>query len=147
MLPLSSMISARWELLPPTPAQAEALLSLLADASEEATRDVPRYVKYNAFRWLRDSGFDAVVFAVEQESLSEATREGLRTYATYERSYPQTGKAGLLPLATGTPDFDYFPKPRLMGPGLRIAAQSLTWVSLILGALLLGWSLRRSRAG
>ena len=58
-------------------------------------------LRYNAFRWLRDSGFDPVAFALDSPSASESgeVRDGLRKYQEMIKLWVDLPAPGRLPLS------------------------------------------------
>jgi hypothetical protein len=143
----------------PTHEQIEALLTLLGtpdpDVAEEATAEnqgknagVPDYVKYNAFRWLRDTDFDPIEFLLSNKTVSVPVQRGVREYAAYQHRYPEQDSIGILP-------FDGEPRDGLIAAGDRgqIAtprfqriAMLVIFLPLCLGAVLIALSLRRKSA-
>ncbi len=65
--------------IPPSTQDTVPLLQLLGDSNP--TNPVPDYVKHNAFRWLRDSGFNPVDFALTAgRGLEDVAKSGLLEY-------------------------------------------------------------------
>jgi len=97
--------------LPPRPDDAVPLLRLLGRESWDflwegpqrgsAPKAVPSYVHYNAYRWLRDSGFEPLDFASSNPVLAAEPdiSRGLFTFAQWRAAYP--GRHGLGVLAFG----------------------------------------------
>jgi hypothetical protein len=83
----------------PNPSDTIALLKLLGN--EGQSRQVPDFVQYNAFRWLRDSEFNPVEFVLANDasSLDSTTRRGLLEYLLRERSWPRKDNVGGLDFA------------------------------------------------
>lgn len=106
--------------LPPSPADTELLLSLLGKLSDDPKRtnyklerdfDAPGYVRYNAFRWLRDMGFDPVTYLMSHATtkLRPELIEGIKQYRKLELRFPQSNSTGLLAFADGVKsDWDNF---------------------------------------
>ena len=68
--------------IPPVDDDYEPLLALLGNRSTNATEKIPWFVRYNAFRWLRDSGFQAIPFAMSNISAQtlHLVRDGVFEY-------------------------------------------------------------------
>ena len=74
--------------LPPTSDDVEPLLRLLGQQSEDEISErkegesrpevVPEYIQYNAFRWLRDSGFQPLRFAASNSGVTLDSNIALR---------------------------------------------------------------------
>lgn len=97
--------------LPPEKGDWPALLRVLGDRVEGKTTDSddapddentylhPRRARYNAYRWLRDSGFDPVIHVLELEAIPDASeRAGLLSYREFENDF-RTGVPGRLDFA------------------------------------------------
>lgn len=97
--------------LPPDLADAPALLRVLGSKApthfdspppEEVSMEetfAPEFLRFNAFRWLRDSGFDPVEFLLKREgSVSEEEAKGLREFQYWKR-WSQTAVPGRLAFA------------------------------------------------
>ena len=93
--------------LPPSPSDAEALLSLLGKIFEGPPRPgyrlrndyvAPSYTRYNAFRWLRDMGFSPVAYLIDHEAakLRPEIISGIRQYEVLERRFPASDGVGIL---------------------------------------------------
>ncbi len=133
-----------------TPVEEEGilgLLELLAKTSTDERGSLPFHAKYNAFRWLRDSGFDPLRFALSdsRSAVSEERRQGLLEYAKLERSYPKKDRVGILEFGKEPdPYADYREYlPRVMLPKGVAAAYSLMVVPTLLGACLIMLSMRK----
>jgi len=145
--------------LPPNERDWPTLLKLLGEKKDgSAVRSAghfpeddfahPRRARYNAFRWLRDSGFDPVVYALGTEAVGdEVTRQGLLAYREFEREF-RTGVPGRLEFA---PEDDWGKgMPASLRPGILeprsqgLLAAVLALVFLI-GAALARWGWKRCR--
>ncbi len=91
--------------IPPSKDDFGPLLLLLGDETKKTNADgseedvMPNFVKYNAFRWLRDSDFEPVAFALtlDANAKKEIYKPGLIEYAKrYERA-PRRDNLGILP--------------------------------------------------
>jgi hypothetical protein len=91
--------------LPPVAEDAAALLSLLGDCEKDAKGElkVPGWLKYNAFRWLRDSGFNWREYTAGHPDWrsSEKRAVGVCCYASFEAEFPPD--EGMGRLAFGKP--------------------------------------------
>jgi hypothetical protein len=131
--------------LPPEPADTESLLGLLGRAGTNAPEAVPWHVKYNAYRWLRDSGFSPVGYAVTNltEHSPGVLRAGLVSYARLGESYPRRDGVGLLNLGLREEDPSAgLPLPNALRPRFRLAVYALMAAPLLVALGLL----RRSRS-
>jgi hypothetical protein len=122
--------------------QIEALLALIGDSETDETKAIPVHVKYNAFRWLRDSGFDPVAFVVSNRTISEQAVEGVLKYSKHQRRWPKANEVGILPF--GKVVWEYS-SPRLMEPDFQAAAYTLSFLPLGIGTGLIVWSFRKKR--
>ena len=106
--------------LPPSKSDAVTLLGVLGTRSSDS-EDVdskgnqsfvaPYFLRYNAFRWLRDMGVDPIEFLLGrgQLVLSEEITNGLRQFRDFLDEFPSSNRVGLLAFATPpTPYWDYF---------------------------------------
>ncbi len=66
----------------------------------ETQNAIPSYVHYNAYRWLRDSGFEPLEFASSNPSLAANSEisQGLLTFAAWRAAYPGRDRLGVLAL-------------------------------------------------
>jgi len=87
--------------IPPRDKDYEPLLALLGNSSTNESERIPSSVKYNAFRWLRDSGLNSTVFALSKVNAQtpDLVRQGLMTFYQYEKAWPKEDGIGLLELA------------------------------------------------
>lgn len=112
--------------LPPSRNDWPVLLRIIgASAGPNARpsgRPQPLYgnLRYNAYRWLRDSGFDPVAFLLETDAstLDGDMRGGLTDYVSFDGSARLAFPAGRLAFAN-RPDDEYF--TGLRGPILDLA--------------------------
>jgi hypothetical protein len=100
--------------LPPTKADVIPLLELLGEEDVGDTWGYSSSLKYNAFRWLRDSDFDfdpvEFVFAHSTDAAEPQIQAGLLEYRKHERRHPNRETAGLLYFGNVTDwydDWDY----------------------------------------
>ena len=110
--------------LPPTPDDTLPLLRLLGRKSwnvlwagpqgTNAPEAVPSYIHYNAYRWLRDSGFDSGKFASSNVTVAAESdiTGGLLRFSQWRAAYPGHDGLGVLAFgragASGS-DFDMRP--------------------------------------
>ena len=96
--------------LPPAEADILPLLELLGTEDVGDTWGYSTSLKYNAFRWLRDSDFDfdplEFVFAHSTDAAKPQIQAGLLEYRRHERSHPERETAGLLHIGTTTDPYD-----------------------------------------
>jgi hypothetical protein len=106
--------------LPPLDGDSEPLLEVLgsSDTNEYGRPSVPHAVWYNAFRWLRDSGFDPVEYAWEHPSLTTASviRVGVNRYRQAEQRMPASHGIGILDFSNRVAQTSATQRPLLMDP-------------------------------
>jgi hypothetical protein len=126
---------------PPADADHEPLLALLG--SPDSKESDTRFVRYNAFRWLRDSGFEAVAFAMSKVTpeTPAAVREGLLKYAEFEREWPAGDQVGLLDLDGARPRDSgaRINRPFFSRPATQVAGYVLMILPLITGLAILSY--------
>ena len=133
--------------MPPTSKQTSVLLTLLGNSETNEAAAVPRHVKYNAFRCLRDSGFDPVEFALSlsHRTISGDIEKGLLEYAKWYRRYPEVSGVGIL--AFGKNDANkHGPVAEIVTPEFQAKANARVFVPLAIGTALLLWSFRRRKS-
>ena len=86
--------------IPPQKEEYASLLKLLANEKKkkDKTSVIPDYVKYNAFRWLRDSGFTPVdyVLGYDKKSISKYIVKGILEYQEFKALSPSIDGVGAL---------------------------------------------------
>jgi hypothetical protein len=84
--------------VPPSDKDYGPLLALLGNSSTNEAERIPNFAKYNAFRWLRDSGFNSTSFALSNVSdqTPELVRQGVIKCHQYEKTWPREDEIGLL---------------------------------------------------
>lgn len=133
-----------------TQLQSEIIVPLLnlmgSTDTNKATRISP-FLKYNAFRWLRDSSFDPMLYAVSNlTAATEAqTKEGLIAYAKWDRIYPRHNAVGILSLGQGKEPWAGWSRPMMLEPWFFVAICSVIYGTPMLGVALLFVSLRKNR--
>jgi hypothetical protein len=128
---------------PPTAAQTEALLAILGNSEGKQGTTIPGYLQYNAFRWLRDSGFEPVGFAVSNRPLPAAVARGLLEYAKFQRRWPSALGLGVLSFGNTPYDRASYPMPRWMKAEFQAMIYALIFGPLVLGVGLIVCSWRR----
>lgn len=132
---------------PLTPANIIGLLKLAARPKEE-NGGTPRYIQYNAFRWLRDSDFDPDEFTVKEIPTKDVDRvlQGLVRVAMLSGEHPKDAGVGVLNLGKRLAPPGTFPmKPMFLAMPFQVAANAIVFVPLGTGLLLLWLSFRRGR--
>ncbi len=128
--------------LPPTPDDRLPLLRLLGRKSTnapDAVDAVPSYIHYNAYRWLRDSGFDPSEFASSNSKVfaEPGIVAGLTQYCQWYAAYPGHDGLGVLAFrrveATGS-SFDLC--PRMAKQPVVVGVDVLIWSCTVGGAVL-----------
>ena len=117
--------------IPPTEEQRPRLLVLLnkSDPNNTSTFDG---LKYNAFRCLRDSGFDPVEYAISNPKMSDEIKRGLREYERLERRFPAVLGLGILPFAKQEVDLDSYGTSGLLTTQFQVIAYTSSIGSLLL---------------
>jgi hypothetical protein len=128
--------------VPPAPEQTTTVLELLGQPTPDGF-DTSKHLKYNAFRCLRDTGFDAIGFALSDRTLSEAAKRGLLEYAKQLRRYPEDDGVGILPLQPDDEDNECHWTIELLTRRFQIKAYAFIIAPLALGMAMVAWSLRR----
>lgn len=106
--------------LPPEPEDTVPLLEVLGCRTwttlwngvqgTNDTEGIPDYIQYNAFRWLRDSGwFNPTAFAGTNEAAfaSQDVRVGLVRYMSWHSSFRKRDGLGILAFGEKPDDFCY----------------------------------------
>ena len=130
--------------VPPKVEQVPILLAILGDVHTNVLTAISKEMKYNAFRCLRDSGFDAVAFALSNRTMSAEVQLGLLDYAKDERRWPSACGVGILPFAKTDKGWEGRLIPLLLTPTVRITANALVFGSMLFGVTLLVLSVRQS---
>lgn len=131
---------------PPTHEQISQLLAILGDTGTNKPDAFPKEMKYNAFRWLRDSGFEPVAYALSKRSITLETERGLLEYARQVTRHPSINGLGILPFTPPATDTECDPLPTLLTPGFQIKAYVLMIGPLLLGVALLACVARKAGA-
>lgn len=132
--------------LPPEPEDALQLLEVLgrarcrtlsgADRGSGAPEAFPEHFRYNAFRWLRDSGFDQTTFAISNAPalVSDVARVGLMEYTKWCAAFPKLAGVGILDFGGDRDDDDgSIGAPMIVRPWF----QGLAWL-IVIGPLAAG---------
>lgn len=133
--------------LPPTEEDREVLLTLLANNDKDAdgVSKIPAELRYNAFRWLRDSGFSwrDYLDAHPDWRISERLVAGTFRYVTCLELFPAGDGLGRLALSDdrSSPDETSFLSP-LVSPAAKATAYGTIFGGLILGVSLLTIAIR-----
>jgi hypothetical protein len=102
------------------------------------------HLKHNAFRCLRESGFDPVQYAISHPPLSADIERGLLEYAQRERRWPAANGLGILPFGKTSGEWTREPweVPAMLTPKFQVLAYLLIFAPLLLAAALFAWSFR-----
>ncbi len=124
--------------LPPSPADALPLLNLLGATTTNETGNlrISWPVSYNAYRWLRDSGFSAVGFALSNRTL-HASAQLQRGLLAFESWHKQDAAQEADPLPFAQTDGSSRPLPGLLQPQTRWLVWSLMVFPFVSGVLML----------
>jgi hypothetical protein len=137
--------------LPPEPNDAAALLPLLGDTEKDAKGEpkVPSWLKYNAFRWLRDSDFRWAEYVASHPEWrsTEKTAVGVCRYAAYEAEFPPEDGMGRLAFAKpGTSrQYDFAGRPPIAGRAAKAIAYVVIFGGIVCGGILVIMSLSMKR--
>jgi hypothetical protein len=133
--------------VPPSDADTTPLLTLLGNMSTNKTDQIPGFVKYNAFRWLRDSGFNPVAFAVSNltASTQAEVKTGLLEYLRQERIFPKRDHVGELMFGKTIDPYAGYCRPAMLEPGFKIGVYGLVFGLPCVAAGLIAWTLRGPR--
>ena len=126
----------------PTSNQVKSLLDVLGE--KKSDDDDNEYLRYNAFRWLRDSGFDPVEFVVGDADLSDTHMAGLHEYARREHYFPRALKLGLINLGNDDQEV-YFEPPMMLDPVFEKKMRLQVWGALALGIIVLGFCVAKRK--
>ncbi len=140
--------------LPPSDDETESLLMILGKRSKdpknvnsagEPRLDAPGFMRYNAYRWLRDMGFDPVAYLLKSDvaSLPKELKEGVTQYREYEKGDVPNSGLGRLSFAPA-PESDWRPSISVMVHKTGIQA-SLLVIVLVAGVTGLGLTRRGIR--
>lgn len=145
--------------LPPTSDDTLPLLRLLGRGSWSVLRGgpqgtnapeaVPSYIHYNAYRWIRDSGFEPGEFMASNATVAAQSdiTAGLLSYSQWRSAYP--GHDGLGVLAFGKASeiqSDFDGRPLISRPWVVVGADSLI-AACVIGGVFLIWRFTRTKAG
>lgn len=144
--------------LPPTSDDTLPLLHLLGRKSwnflwagsqgTNAPDAVPSYIHYNAYRWLRDSGFDPVKFVSSNTTVAAAfdITTGLLRFSQWHAAYPGHNGLGVLTFGKGRGSgFDMC--PIISKPWVVFGVDAFIAVCAIGGAVLMFHFTRMSANG
>jgi hypothetical protein len=156
----------------PSVEECKALLSVLGDVRDYNTEDnktdddnetfsfpekvekekkyAPDYLRYNAFRWLRDSGFKPVEFTIRHVTKSSPKEiiQGLKTYQRWNSIYPWHADVGILPLPGRKkfPDDDGdYPRPAFFNTWIQVSGHCFMILPIVVGVFLLFRSCQRKK--
>jgi len=139
--------------LPPTAEDHEPLLMLLGNQEKDENDEyddciIPEAVKYNAFRWLRDSGFDWEKFIKERKDwqASKQLADGVCSYIHIKANFPISDGLGILAFGKMPDPSDALEYDRMI-PILswryKAIAYAIILTCFVLGAALVAISRRK----
>ncbi len=129
---------------PPTAKQTEALLAILGNSEGKQETTIPGCLQYNAFRWLRDSGFEPIEFAISNHPLPAEVARGLAKYGKFQRHWPSASKVGILYFGKTPDESENDLMPLFMAPEFQAAAYALIFLPLAIGIGIIILSLRKA---
>lgn len=142
--------------IPPSDSNTIPLLKLLGntathkDEYEQEIPVIPGFIRYNAFRWLRDSNFNPVEFVLNNptNSLDPLVKTGLLEYYYYDNSeglWQRQEKVGHL-YFDGKPDsHTNNDVPEILTFTGQIIVNSIIFGLLLSGVGLILWTCRKPR--
>ncbi|MDY0167267.1 MAG: hypothetical protein RBS80_12035 [Thermoguttaceae bacterium] len=131
--------------VPPTVEHTPVLLAILGHSETDESVAIPKEMKYNAFRCLRDTGFEPVAFALATRPASIEVERGLREYAKMEQYWPAANGVGILSFGRQDDYWRDFPLSRMVMMPVQVAAYVIVFCPLLLGVGLIAWSLRKKK--
>jgi hypothetical protein len=131
--------------VPPKAEQIPTLLTLMGNSGTDELTEVPPELKYNAFRCLRDSGFEPVAFALSSRTVSAKLERRLLEYAKWQVRSPAIAGVGILPFGEKKDVWEGMLLPQMLEPESQVTANALVFGPLILGVALLMWSFKKKR--
>jgi hypothetical protein len=135
--------------LPPTKEDWKPLLLLLGNDDKDANDEtrISGSLKYNAFRWLRDSGFNPhdYIAANAKWRSTEQSALGICNYVGYAKTFPRSDRLGLLAFSNAEPPFEP-DLAEINTPKAKAIAYAATFGGLGLGVALLAISIRMRRS-
>lgn len=132
--------------VPPATGQVPVLLALLGNSETNELTAISREMKYNAFRCLRDSGFEPVVYVLSNRTVSSEIERGLMEYAKQERHWPAASGVGILPFGKKDEDpWEGMALPAMLDTRFQITANTLVIGLPLFGVALLILSVRRKK--
>ena len=134
--------------VPSKPNQIKHILALLGKLANDEANDPFEHIKYNAFRCLRDSGFDPVRFVLVERNMSNDVEKGLLRYSDWLRRWPQASGVGVLSIAKKKPVSHHLPE--ILIPQFQIKQYALIFIPAVFGSVLIIWPFvarRRSTPG
>ncbi len=112
---------------------------------------VPDRLVYNAFRWLRDSGFDPVRFALDhREELTPTLERGLSRYQDYSLRFPKSDGIGILAFGMEEDSTGWWrPLPQFLGWKFRSFVYAVIFLPGLIGVgmLVVRWRWPGAREG
>jgi hypothetical protein len=136
--------------LPPDPQDTLPLVRLLGrknwnflSAGPQGTNApgaIPSYVHYNAYRWLRDSGFDPAKFASSNTTLvaESDVLGGLLRFCQWRAAYPGRDGLGVLAFGrNGTKDWESSMRPPIASGRVVAGVYAFIMISIIGGLILI----------
>jgi len=142
--------------LPPDASDVEPLLKLIGQKSwnflsggpqgTNAPEAIPNYVQYNAFRWLRDSGFNPTGFAVSNAALvaPQDMTIALIKYSRWHGEFSGRDELGILAFGKRADSDVGFGPPLIMKPWFLTAVYSSITVLSFGGLWLVTFRRRKS---
>ncbi len=84
--------------IPPETNDVEPLLLILGNSDTNANLRIPSSVRYNAFRWLRDSNFEPVNYLLSHSNINVSGQlaRGVKKYSDWYHAFPRRGAQGVL---------------------------------------------------
>ena len=104
-------------------------------------------MKFNAFRWLRDSGFNPVAFAISNATESTQTEitAGLLEYFRRERIFPKRDHVGELTFGEDRDLYADWTLPVMLQPRFKAGVYTLVFGLPCLAVAMIAWTLKKPR--
>ena len=119
--------------IPPSPDQIPSFLELIGKPKTLGQSRADKHLRYNAFRCLRDSGFEPVAYALANRTVSPEVERGLLEYVQMKRPWPQASDVGVLPIGGKDASMEPRPLPFMLETRFQIAANAIVFGQILLG--------------
>jgi hypothetical protein len=144
---------------PAAPSDFEPLLQLLVKPQwnflyggpqgTNAPEAIPSYVQYNAFRWLRDSGFNPMTFTLSNETAvaSNNLSMALLKYSQWNAGFPARNELGILSFGSKSDPEGILGPPPISKRSFIVMVNSAIFLSMAGGIGFIALSKKRKATG